>query len=229
MYSMVLMAALTAATDMPDFGRRGGCCGCYGGYGRGGWGGCYGGYGWGGWGGGYGGYGWGGWGGGYGVWGGGYGGWGGGYGGWGGYVYAPVVSTYAAPMMLAANPIPATTIPTRSMYYSPTTSANNRATITVHLPDDATLLVDGNQTTSVSNTRQFYTPPLEPNKSYHYNFEAMVKRDGQPVKVTKGVDVVAGERRVVNLTIPNLNQTSERQPPTQPAERNAVPERRNSP
>jgi hypothetical protein len=40
------MAALTTATDMPDFGRRGGCCGCYGGYG---WGGCYGGYGWGGW------------------------------------------------------------------------------------------------------------------------------------------------------------------------------------
>lgn len=50
MFSMVLMAALTTGTDMPDFGRRGGrggCCGggyggCYGGYSMG-YGGCYGG------------------------------------------------------------------------------------------------------------------------------------------------------------------------------------------
>jgi len=100
MYSMVLMAALTTGTDMPDLGRRGGrgggCCGCYGGMAYGGWGGGYGGC-YGGWGGGYGGC-YGGWGGGYGGcfgggyrmgWGGCYGGWGGGYGmgyggGWGG-------------------------------------------------------------------------------------------------------------------------------------------------
>jgi uncharacterized protein (TIGR03000 family) len=36
MYSMVLMVALTGSADVPDFGRRGGCCG-------GCWGGCYGG------------------------------------------------------------------------------------------------------------------------------------------------------------------------------------------
>jgi uncharacterized protein (TIGR03000 family) len=77
MYSMVLMAALTTGTDMPDArrgGRGGGCCGCYGGGGMG-YGGCYGGYG-----GGYGGC--------YGGYGGGYGGCYGGYGGgraWGGY------------------------------------------------------------------------------------------------------------------------------------------------
>jgi len=100
MYSMVLMAALTTGTDMPDIGhRRGGGCGggCYGGMGYGGCygggyarSGCYGGGGWGGcYGGGYGG-GWGGcYGGGYarsGCYGGGMG-WGGGYGGgstWGG-------------------------------------------------------------------------------------------------------------------------------------------------
>lgn len=223
MYSMVLMAALTTATDMPDFGRRGGCCGCYGGYGGGGWGGCYGGYGWGGWGGGCGG-----WGGGYGGWGGGYGGWGG-WGGWGGYVYAPVVSTYAAPVMLAANPIPATAVPTRSMYYSPTRSANSRATILVHLPDDATLMVNGNRTNSVSNTRRFYTPPLEPGSSYHYDFEAIVKRDGLPVKVTKGVDVVAGETRVVTIPITNLDQTPQREPSAQPGERNGLPQGRAKP
>jgi len=91
MYSMVLMAALTTGTDLPDMGRRrgGGCGGgCYGGMAYGGcYGGCGGGYGgcYGGWGGGYGGC--------YGGWGGGYGGcYGGGYasggcgGGYGGYV-----------------------------------------------------------------------------------------------------------------------------------------------
>ncbi len=109
MFSMVLMAALTTGSDLPDFGRRGGrgCSGgCYGGMGYGGcyggmgYGGCYGGMGYGGcygggyrmgYGGCYGGMGWGGcYGGGYGMgYGGGYGGysmgWGGGYGvGWGG-------------------------------------------------------------------------------------------------------------------------------------------------
>jgi uncharacterized protein (TIGR03000 family) len=110
MYSMVLMAALTTGTDMPDMGRRGGggCCGCHGGMAYGGGGGYGGGCG-GGWGGGYGGcmgmgmghggcmgmgMGYGGCGGGRMGWGGGYGGgyggraWGGGYGyGGGGYAW----------------------------------------------------------------------------------------------------------------------------------------------
>lgn len=89
MYTIVLAAILTTGNEVPDFGRRGGCRGCYGGcYGSGCYGGCYGG---GCWGGGYGGCYGGGWGGGYGgCWGcygcgGGCGGWygcGGGCGGW---------------------------------------------------------------------------------------------------------------------------------------------------
>jgi uncharacterized protein (TIGR03000 family) len=114
MYSMVLMAALTSGTDLPDMGRRGGrgggCCGCYGGmsyggcYGGGYGGGCYGG----GWGGCYGG--------GYasgGCYGGGYGrgyAWGGtgvGYGGyawgaspsWGGYASGPTFYGSGTPIV----------------------------------------------------------------------------------------------------------------------------------
>jgi uncharacterized protein (TIGR03000 family) len=95
MYSMVLMAALTTGTDMPDArrgGRGGGCCGCCGG---GGYGGCYGG--------GYGGCYGGGYGGGYGgcYGGGGYrasygGGWGSGYGG--GYVLDGGYGGYSSPL-----------------------------------------------------------------------------------------------------------------------------------
>jgi uncharacterized protein (TIGR03000 family) len=214
MYSMVLMAALTTGTGVPDFGRHGchgcwgGCYGCWGGC-HGGWGGCYGCWGgcYGGWGGCYGGYGCGGWGC-YG-WGGGWGGWGGGYGGLG-YVYAPLAPVYAAPTALTYNTAPATApLTTRSMY--PDTSANNRATIIVHLPEAARLTVDGRSTSSTSATRHFYSPPLESGKTYHYTFQARMERDGKTVTAERSVDVSAGDRREVNITLPDLNQSPERQ------------------
>lgn len=217
MYSMVLMAALTTGTDMPDWGRRGGCCGCYGG-----WGGGYGGYGWGGWGRG----GWGGWGGGWGGYGGGWGGWGGGWGGWG-YVAAPVVPPiYAAPTVLVSNPLPAATAVTRSMYYNPGSAAGNRATITVHLPERATLIVDGKPTTSISNIRRFYSPPLEPGKSYHYNLTALMERDGKTVKANRRVDVTAGANREITITLPDLNQPPDSEQPGNPAARKPSRDRR---
>src|SRR5579884_3923794 len=201
MYTMVLMAALTTGADMPDFGRRG-CHGCWGGC----WGGCYGCWGgcYGGWGGCWGGC-YGGWGG--GCWGGCYGGWAGGWGGWGGwgYAYAPVATTYAAPLALAYNPIPAASpvVTTRSMY--PNSSADNRATIIVHVPENAQLIVDGKPTSSTSATRRFYSPPLEPGKSYHYTFEARMERDGKTVKAQRTVDVTANDRREITITMPDLN------------------------
>lgn len=204
MYSMVLMAALTTGTDLPDWGRRGGCCGCYGGWGGcyGGWGGCYGGWGgcYGGWGGCYGG-----WGGGYGGWGGyarwgyGYGGYGA-YGGWGaygglGYAYAPTfIGAYNTPT-LTSNTAPANNLNNRSMYYNPDTAADNsRATITIHVPENATLTVNGKQMSSTSGTRRFLSSPLDPGQSYHYNFEVRMDRDGKVVKVDRRVDVRAGDR-----------------------------------
>jgi uncharacterized protein (TIGR03000 family) len=218
MYSMVLMAALTTGTDVPDWGRHGchgcwgGCYGCWGGcYGC--WGGCYGCWGgcygcWGGcYGGGWGGYGWGGW------------------GGWGGlgYVYAPVVPTYAAPSALVYNTLPATTsVTTRSMY--PDASANNRATIIVHLPESAILTVDGKSTSSTSATRRFYSPPLEPGKTYHYTFQARMERDGKTVRDQRTVDVSAGDRREITLTLPDLNQPPDRQS-ARPDEKQATRDR----
>ncbi len=197
MYSMVLMAALTTGADMPDWGRRWGCCGCWGGWG------CWGGYGWGCWGcwGGWGCYGWGGW------------------GGWG-YAYAPVTVGYVAPTALAYNTLPASTpATTRSMY--PDTSAN-RATIIVHLPEAAALTVDGKPTTSTSATRRFYSPPLEPGKSYHYTFVARMERDGKEVKAERRVEVHAGERREITITMPDFNQPPERPQATKPEERKDI-------
>lgn len=230
MYSMVLMAALTTGTDMPDWGRRWGCCGCYGG-----WGGCYGGYG----GYGYGGWGrggWGGWGGGYGGWGGGYGGWGGGWGGWGGgwggglggwgYVAAPVVPAYVGPSVLVSNTLPAAAPATRSMYYNPNTASSNRATIIVHLPESAKLTVDGKPTTSTSNTRRFYSPPLERGKSYHYTFTARMEREGKTVTADQRVEVQAGDRREISISLSEFDQIPEDRPSDTPDRRKSIPDQR---
>jgi uncharacterized protein (TIGR03000 family) len=217
MYTMVVMMALGTSADLPDFGRRGGgCCGCYGGgwggcYGGwggcyGGWGGCYGGCWGGGWGGCYGG-GWGGCYGGYAGWGGGYGGgWGGGYGGtgWGGWGYAALpATTYAAPALASAAPVMSGS-PTQSFYYNPGTQAapNNTATMIVHLPADANLIIDGQRTNSTSDRRVFHSPPLEPGKTYHYTLKATMNRNGEKEETTRNVQVRAGKTAEVYLDFP---------------------------
>ena len=232
MYSLVLMAALTTGGDVPDWGRHGGCYGCWGGcYGcRGGCWGCRGGC-WGGWGGCYGCWGgyssWGCWGGCYGgCFGGCYGGYvsGGWGGGWGGYVYAPTMATYSTPV-LAANTLPGTTTNpvTTSMYYNPSTATNNRATIIVHVSPDAKLIVDGKTTTSTSETRRFYSPPLEAGQEYHYTFKAVVERDGKPASTTRRLDVRAGETYEISITVPRTEDATEsKRPADKPDDRKAL-------
>lgn len=217
MYSMVLMAALTTGTDMPDAGRRGGrgggCCGgmisgvyggCYGGgcYGSG----CYGGYG-----GCYGGC--------YGM---GYGGcrgyaigWGGGYGrgyvlggaSWmGGYAYSPMMSGYGTPMVLG-NAALGSGGTTQSFFYNPdNANRTNEATIIVHLPAEAALTIDGQPTQSTSGTRTFTSPPLEPGKTYSYTLRAEMNRDGRLQNVKRTIDVQAGQPTEVTLNFNDGNR-----------------------
>ncbi len=197
MYSMVLMAALTTGTDMPDwFGSRGGwgCCGCYGGYA---WGG-YGGYGWGGYGRGWGGYGWGGY---------GYGG-DGGYGGWG-YAYSPVYSGYAAPVIVSNTISNDPARPVRSITIrfgdSGMTGDDRRSSAGGCHPDrrwQAHEVYLRHATVCVS--------PLEEDKGYHYIFKAERKRDGETITTTQRVEVRAGETRQVYLKFAKSDQSVER-------------------
>jgi uncharacterized protein (TIGR03000 family) len=218
MYSVVLMVAMTTSPDVPDFGRRRGCHGG-GGYACSGWSGgsgygCrggYGGYGYGcmgGYGGGYGGcYGGGGYGcsggGGYGCSGGGrYGYSGGGYGfsggGYSGGGYSGSSPYYGTMPYMGGMP-----------YYNGGSGYNStnlegdetsaRATITVRLPADAKLTIDGDPTTSTSSERQFITPPLPRGKEYTYQLRAEVQRNGKTVVATKKVPVEAGRDTQVEL------------------------------
>jgi uncharacterized protein (TIGR03000 family) len=254
MYSVVLMAAMTQAVEVPDLFRRGGhgCSGgCYGGgcYGGGGWGGgCYGGGGWGGGcrGGCYGG----GWGGCYGGGGGGcYGGGGGCYGGgrwaygggsWGGgYAYSPYSGgSYASypsnyQMMPAAG-----SVEYRSGYYAPNTFGNGSgqlsgptpATIVVRLPADARLMVDDEPTRSTSDERVFTSPPLQPGQTYYYVLKAEMDRNGEKVTATQNVTVRAGQTSRVTMEFPKTGSNPERDRDlnrnrTPEADRNRDPDR----
>lgn len=226
MYSMVLMAALTTGTDLPDGRRRGGggggCCGCYGGMGYGG-GGCYGGMGYGGC---------------YGGWGGGYGmggGWGGGYGGgygrgyaWGGYspmwgggyayspnfygtTSAPIYGNNNAYLGLGTNITGNTGNlgAMQSMYFNPGMNQGNAARIIVRLPADAKLTIDGEPTQSISNVRVFESPPLEQGKTYHYTLRAERRRNNQTETASKTIEVRAGQPTQVTLDFRDSNRQEE--------------------
>lgn len=184
---------LSLAHETYRHGRRGGCCGCCGGcYGgcSGCCGGCCGGC--------YGGCCGGCWGCCGGCWGG--GGWGGGgrggYGGHGGYAYGGLDA--GAPVLAG----------TQGAYeyqsaYPAMAQGNNEATIIVRLPAEARLTIDGSPTTSTSAERTFVTPPLTPEKVYHYTLRAEMQRDGKPVTETRDVTVRAGRETRVNLDFNN--------------------------
>jgi len=71
------------------------------------------------------------------------------------------------------------------------------ATITVSLPADAQLTVDGAATASTSAVRTFVTPVLAPEKEFVYTLTAKVVRDGETLTLTEKVSVTAGaESRV---------------------------------
>jgi len=198
MYSVVLMAALTAGGSAPDchWGCGGcyGCCGCYGGcYGCSGCYGCYGCCG-GCWGcyGCYGGC--------YGCYGGCYGCHGcyGCYGCSGCYGYAPAYVTpvvpEAAPLAAppAAPPAPPEAAPAPKKEGSGTTVLPNKARVIVQVPADAKLFIDDQLMRATSERRVFNTPALDVVQEYFYDVRAEVVRNGKTYSETKRVIVKAG-------------------------------------
>jgi uncharacterized protein (TIGR03000 family) len=71
--------------------------------------------------------------------------------------------------------------------------------VTVRLPEDARLFVDGVSCPLTSATRSFETPPLEPGKKYEYTLKAEVMRDGEPYSDSKRVVVQAGKEATVDF------------------------------
>lgn len=78
-------------------------------------------------------------------------------------------------------------------------AASNEATLIVNLPENATLTIDGEETTSTSAQRVFVTPALEDGKEYEYTLKAKVERDGKVEIATAKVSFRAGETKPVEL------------------------------
>ncbi|MCA1702126.1 MAG: TIGR03000 domain-containing protein [Actinobacteria bacterium] len=217
MYSVMLMAALTTAPATEGWGRGCGGRGCHGSYGTrytcsfngfgcAGYGsgcfGCYG-YPW------YGSHGW------HGAWGGylGHGGHApygafqchGCYGCYGGH------SCYGMPI---GSPAIVTAPPSSN---GPTTEKKKngkieetpppkklpeeqaRANVTIELPADAKLYIDGNLMQTGSSRRTFRTPALVAGHTYYYDLRAEVIRDGRVVSETQRVLLRSGESAMASF------------------------------
>jgi uncharacterized protein (TIGR03000 family) len=73
------------------------------------------------------------------------------------------------------------------------------AHVTVRLPEDARLRVDGVVCPLTSGTRKFDTPELEPGRKYFYTLTAEVVRDGLPVSESRRVLLQAGKEAQVDF------------------------------
>jgi uncharacterized protein (TIGR03000 family) len=73
------------------------------------------------------------------------------------------------------------------------------AQITVRMPKDARLLIDGNASALTSERRVFRTPELEPGKTYYYTLTAEVTADGKQRRENREVTFQAGQKVEVDF------------------------------
>lgn len=73
------------------------------------------------------------------------------------------------------------------------------ARVSVRLPEDARLFVDGVACPLKSSKREFDTPKLEPGQKYSYTLKAEVVRDGQTLSEEKQVILQAGRKVEVDF------------------------------
>jgi uncharacterized protein (TIGR03000 family) len=138
-----------------------------------------------------------------GSWGGSSGGWGssgGSSGGWGSsggssggtYYYSPGIEMTPVDPSMAP---PAGAAPAAPAPAPGTTTSNTRADglLSVNVPQDAKVFVNGQATTSTGESRQYVSRDLNSGFNYTYEVRAEVVRDGRTVEQVKKIDVRAGE------------------------------------
>jgi uncharacterized protein (TIGR03000 family) len=97
---------------------------------------------------------------------------------------------------------PATSATLAQSYYA--APQQNAVLLDVRVPvEDAEVLIDGTPTRLRGHMRQFYSPPLEPGKTFTYEVTAKFTQDGKPVTRTERQEVRAGERYTIDFTKPH--------------------------
>ncbi len=94
-------------------------------------------------------------------------------------------------------PMPPKDMPKKEDIKPKVTSAP--AYITVNVPADAKVTIDGSATVSTSAVRVYSTPTLAAGTVYYYTFAAEVTRDGKTFTATEKVAVEAGANPVITL------------------------------
>jgi uncharacterized protein (TIGR03000 family) len=84
------------------------------------------------------------------------------------------------------------------------------SSVTVNLPANAKLFVDGVATSTTGGTTTFKTPELTRGKAYVYKFSAEIDRDGKTEIESRDVTFKAGEPINVNFTEPAAIRTASR-------------------
>lgn len=100
--------------------------------------------------------------------------------------------TGGAIVVPGAAPAPKKTAPGKTEVEAP-------ATVVVSLPADARLTIDGNATTSTTESRTFTTPSLPTGEQFSYTLRAEIVRDGRTIAETQQINVRGGEQTVVNF------------------------------
>lgn len=121
----------------------------------------------------------------------------GGSSGGGTYYYSPGVMPVDPSVIPPAGtmpaPAPGTAVPPAPAPGGSTTSMRADGLLSVNVPDDAKIFVNGQATSSTGDSRQYVSRDLASGYNYTYEVRAEVIRDGRTVEQVKKVDLRAGE------------------------------------
>lgn len=100
-------------------------------------------------------------------------------------------------------PMPPSKVPETPAGSEPTTfrTRGTSGLLTVFVPDDARVTVNGLPTRSKGTRRQYVSYGLQPGFSYKYEIRAEVLRDGRVLSATRTVVLTAGDRREVAMSL----------------------------
>jgi uncharacterized protein (TIGR03000 family) len=170
-----------------------------------------------------------------GGWGGYYGGWGGYYGYpyggrsllWGGYGWPnrgyyggyPYYDNYYGDNYYApSNVVPFDSSSATAPTVRPQPSIDpNAVVISLRVPANAEVLIDGSKTSQTGPVRDFVTPPLETGRQFGYDIKARWTENGQPVERERHVNFHAGDRLMVNMMTAQANNAAATQSSSTPA------------
>jgi uncharacterized protein (TIGR03000 family) len=82
---------------------------------------------------------------------------------------------------------------------APPPPAERPVLLTIHVPADARVNIEGVTVAGTGPVRQFRSPPLQPGRDYGYTVSAAWVEDGRPVVRTRQVSVFAGQQALVSF------------------------------